>query len=220
MTATKAADFWQTVLAHADQLRLLSQLTPDEPGWQHAIKGVRQAGEVLADAVAAFDERLGIEIDNTPTQDGSAIRLAVTCNGDPDGVDAVLALTAAAPALPDGLIVHAFKPPVPKEVMADFGVIEFADTEVRFQDVRYVAAPSEDSPGRYDIVCFLAPEAAIDVDENIPGITVAAVVLGMGLGELKVMKLVARLGVLLTNEPPANSVSAWELADRLYSTSH
>jgi hypothetical protein len=195
-------------------------LTPDAPGWQEAVEGIRQAGEVLADAAAAFDEQLGIEIDNAPMQDGSAIRLAVTCNGDPQGVEAVLALTAAAPVLPAGLIVNAFKPPVPKEVLADFGVMEFADTEVQFQDVRYVASPSGDSPGRYDIACFLPPEAATEFDDDVPGITVAALVLGMGLGELKVMTLVARLGVLLTSEPPADSVSAWDLADRLHGASH
>lgn len=217
MNPTKAADFWQAVLAHADQLRLPAQLTPDAPEWQKAVEGLRRAGEVLADAAAAFDERLGVEIDNTPTQDSAAIRLSVTCNGDPDGVDSVLELTAAAPPLPAGLVVNAFKPPVPKEVLAEFGVMEFAGTEVTFQDVRYVAAPSEDIPGRYDVVCFLPPEAATEFDEDNPGITVAALVLGMGLGELNVMTHVARLGVLVTSKLPADSVTAWDLADKLSS---
>jgi hypothetical protein len=220
MNPIKAADFWQAVLAHADQLRLPAQLTPDAPGWQKAVEGIRRAGEVLADAAAAFDEHLGIEIDNTPTQDGAAIRLSVTCNGDPDGVNAVLALTAAAPPLPAGLVVNAFKPPVPKEVLAEFGVMEFAGTEVEFRKVKYRAAPSEDILGHYDIVCFLPPEAATEFDEDIPGITVAALVLGMGLGELKVMTLVARLGVLLTGKAPQDSVSVWDLADQLHGASH
>jgi hypothetical protein len=221
MNEIKAAEFWQAVQAHAVQLRAPSQLNPNAPGWEDAIEGVRKAGEILADAAAAFDEYLSVEIDNTLTQDGAAIRLTVTCNGDPDGVDAVLALTAAVPALPAGLLVNAFKPPVPRQVLADFSTMDFAGTEVQFQDVRYVAAPSAESPGRYDISCFLPPEAATVLDDDIPGITVAALVLGMGLGELKMMTLMARLGVLLTTEPPASSLSAWELADRLSgSTGH
>ena len=215
MNETRAAEFWQAVLAHADQLRVPSQLNPEAPGWQEAIKDVKEAAEVLANAAAAFDEHLSVEIDNTPTQDGAAVRLAITCNGDPDGMEAVLALTTSAPALPAGLLVNAFKPPVPREVLADFSTMDFAGIEVRFQDVRYVAASSVENPGRYDIGCFLPPEAATVFDDDIPGITVAALVLGMGLGELKTMMLVARLGVLLTREPPADSLSAWELADRL-----
>ena len=53
------------------------------------------------------------------------------------------------------------------------------------------------------------------LDDDISGVTVAAIALGMGLGELGVMTLVARLGVLVTSQPPANGVTAWELADQL-----
>ena len=215
MDQTKAAEFWQDVLAHADALRAPSRLSPDAPEWAEAIEDVAEVVERLAEAAAAFDERLSVEIDNTPTQDGGAVRLAITCHGDPQGMDAVLALTAAAPALPAGLLVSAFKPPVPREVLAEFNAMDFAGTEVRFQDVRYVAAPSQSKPGRYDVGCFLPPEAVTAFDDDVPGMTVAALVLGMGLGELKVMTLVGRLGVLLTGSPPADGVSAWELADHL-----
>ncbi|NML18034.1 hypothetical protein [Azohydromonas caseinilytica] len=215
MNPDKAADFWQAVLAHADLLRAPALSHPDAPDWEEAIAAVSHAVDVLAEAAAAFDERLSVEIDNTPMQDGAAVRLAVTCHGDPQGMEAVLALTGTAPALPADLLVSAFKPPVPREVLAEFSSMDFAGTEVQFQDVRYVAAPSEETPGRYDIGCFLPPSAATEFDADVPGISVAALVLGMGLGELKVMTLVARLGVLLTSEPPPDSVSAWELAEQL-----
>jgi hypothetical protein len=167
--------------------------------------------EALNAAAHEVDERLGVEATQAPVPDGSRIQLAVTCGCNAEAIDAVLALVAAAPALPAGLTVCAFKPPVPGEVIAGFGTMQFAGREVAFDAVRFIARPSEGGAGRYDVVCFVPDEAQTPFDEGVPGSMAVQMVLGMGIGELKLMTCIGQIGVFLTDEPPAAAVTSWEL---------
>ena len=211
MDHAKAAGFWQTVLEQADALRAPLSCEPDDAGWEHAANQVTAAMETLNAAVREVDERLGVEAAQAPVQDGGLIQIAVTCGCNAEAIDVVQALVAAAPALPAGLTACAFKPPVPAQVISSFGAMQFAGQEVAFDAVRFIARPSEDEAGKYDIVCFAPNEAQTPFDEGVPGSMAVQMVLGMGIGELKLMTCIGRIGVVLSDEPPAASLTSWEL---------
>jgi hypothetical protein len=219
MDHAKAAGFWQTVLEHSDALRAPLSCDPEDAGWDHVVDQVTAAMEALNAAVREVDERLGVEAAQAPVPDGSLIQLAVTCGCNAETIDAVLALVAAAPALPAGLTVCAFKPPVPAEVISGFGTMQFAGQEVAFDAVRFIARPSEDEAGKYDVVCFAPNEAQTPFDEGVPGSMAVQMVLGMGIGELKLMTRIGQIGVELTDEPPAVAVTSWELNELMERTS-
>jgi hypothetical protein len=211
MNHDKAAGFWQAVLEQADALRAPLSCDPGDAEWDHAVARVTAAMEALDTAAREVDERLGVEAAQAPEQDGSLIQLAITCRCNAEAIDAVLALVAAAPALPTGLTVCAFKPPVPAQVMSGFGPMQFAGQEVAFDAVRFIAQPSEEDEGKHDIVCFAPKQAQTPFDEGVPGSMAVQMVLGMGIGELKLMTRIGRIGVVLTDEIPAAAVPSWEL---------
>lgn len=211
MDQAKAANFWQTVLEQADVLRAPLSCTPDDAGWDQVVTQVTAAMESLDTAVREVDERLGVEATQAPVPDGGLIQLAITCGCNVDAMDAVVALVDAAPALPARLAVCAFKPPVPAEVISSFGTMQFAGKEVAFDAIRFIARPSEDEPGKYDIVCFAPTEAQTPFDEGVPGSMAVQMVLGMGIGEFKLMTGIGQIGVVLSDDPPAEAVPSWEL---------
>lgn len=204
-----AAGFWQTVREQADALRAPLSTSPDEAGWDDVVAQVGAAMEVLEAAVREVDERLGVEA--TQAQDAGNVQLAITCGCNVEAMDEVLALVAAAPALPAGLSAVAFKQPVPAEVISGFGNMEFAGQEVAFDAVRFIARPAESGNGRYDIVCFAPSQVETPFDEGVPGSMAVQMVLGMGIGELKLMTRIGQIGVVLTDEPPQGAMTSWEL---------
>lgn len=46
-----------------------------------------------------------------------------------------------------------------------------------------------------------------------PGALVAGVLLSMGIGELRVMTRVSRIGIAVTNHPPPKAIRAWDLVE-------
>lgn len=215
MEQAKAANFWQTVLEQADVLRAPLSCTPDDAGWDQVVTQVTAAMEALDAAVREVDERLGVEATQAPVPEGGLILLAITCGCNVDAMDAVVALVEAAPALPDRLTVCAFKPPVPAEVISSFGTMQFAGQEVAFDAIRFIARPSEDEAGKYDIVCFAPNEAQTPFDEGVPGSMAVQMVLGMGIGEFKLMTCIGQIGVVLNDDPPAEAVTSWELNEQM-----
>jgi hypothetical protein len=207
------------VLEQADALRAPLSCNPEDAEWDHAVTQVTAAMEALNAAAREVDERLGVEAAQAPVPDGSLMQIAVTCGCNAEAIDAVLALVAAAPALPAGLTVCAFKPPVPAQVISGFGTMQFAGQEVAFDAVRFIARPSEDGVGKYDVVCFAPSEAQTPFDEGVPGSMAVQMVLGMGIGELKLMTRIGQIGVVLTDEPPAAALTSWELNEIMERTS-
>jgi hypothetical protein len=215
MNHEKARSFWNTVLLHADVLRAPLEAEPATPDWELAVEKATDFVPVLDDAAKEVDQRLSVEIEQVPTSSGSALLLAVSCGCDPEGMDSVLDLVANAPVLPAGLKTCAFKPPLPREAAESFGAVEIADKQVVVSAVRYLAKPSASEPGAFDVACFVPTTAVTDMDHGIPGSLASQLVLGMGIGELKLMTRVARIGVAVTDVPPAAAVTAWELNEIL-----
>ena len=215
MNHEKAREFWDIVQSHADVLRAPLHVEPGTPDWEQAVAKATDIVPVLDDAAKDVDQRLSVEIEQVPAEGGSAILLAISCGCDPEGMDVVLALVADAPLLPTGLSTCAFKPPIPREAAEGFGAMEIADKQVAVSAVRYLARPSASEPGAYDIACFVPTAAVTDMDHGIPGSLASQLVLGMGIGELKLMTRIAKIGVAVTDTPPAAAVSAWELNEIL-----
>jgi hypothetical protein len=55
--------------------------------------------QTLRDAVANIAPLLTVEVDQVPADDSALMRIAISCNYDPDGIEAVQALVAATPAI-------------------------------------------------------------------------------------------------------------------------
>ena len=215
MNQQQATGFWNTVRAHADVLRAPAHLAPESVEWGEAVEAAIDKLEAIDAAARAFDERLSVEINQVPTQEGSTVLLAVSCGCDPEGIDAVRTLMDAAPELPAGLSACAFKPPVPREMAESQGPMDLVGKEVDVTAVRYMAKPSDAEPGAFDIACFVPPGAVTDMDQGVPGSLASQLVLGMGIGELKLMTKVARIGVAVTDAPPAGAVTSWDLDELL-----
>jgi hypothetical protein len=215
MNQQEASGFWDTVLAHADVLRAPALLTPESFEWSQAVDEAMDKVDLIDDAARAFDQRLSVEFNQVPAGEGSTVLLAVSCGCDPAGIDTVRALVDAAPALPAGLSACAFKPAVPWALAEGQGPMDLLGKEVVVQTLRYMAKPSADEPGAFDIACFVPTAAVTDMDQGVPGSLASQLVLGMGIGELKLMTKVARIGVAVTAAPPADAVTAWELDELL-----
>lgn len=215
MNQDQAAGFWNTVQAHADVLRAPAHLSPESVEWGEAVEAAIDKLEAIDTAARVFDERLSVEINQVPTGEGSTVLLAISCGCDPAGMDAARTLVEAAPELPPGLSACAFKPPVPREVAESQGPMDLAGKEVDVTAVRYMAKPSEAEPGAFDIACFVPSGAVTDMDQGVPGSLASQLVLGMGIGELKLMTKVARIGVAVTDAPPAGAVTSWDLEELL-----
>jgi hypothetical protein len=211
MNRETTVNFWKTVLAHADVLCAPLQFELDTPEWEQAVEVATDLMPVLDDAAREVDSRLSVELNQVPHGSGTAIQMAVSCGCDPEGIETVLAVVEAAPALPSGLKACAFKPPMPQEAAQGIGAMEIADKQVPIGAVRFLAKPSASEPGAFDIACFVPAAAVTDMDHGIPGSLASQLVLGLGIGEFKLMTRIARIGVAVTDMPPAAAVTAWEL---------
>jgi hypothetical protein len=49
--------------------------------------------------------------------------------------------------------------------------------------------------------------------EGLPGALVADITLSMGIGELRVMTRVNRIGIAVTNQAPPEAIRAWDLIE-------
>jgi hypothetical protein len=215
MNHEKMGKFWATVLSHTDVLCAPLHVEPGTSEWEQAIETASDVVALLDDAAKEVDQHLSVEIEQVPAGSGRATLLAISCGFDPEGIDAVLALADAVPALPAGLHTCAFRPPIPKEVAEGFGTMEIADKQVALGALRYLAKPSLTEPGAYDIACFVPSAAVTDMDHGVPGSLASQLVLSIGIGELRLMTRVAKIGVAVTDAPPAAAVRSWELNEIL-----
>jgi hypothetical protein len=79
--------------------------------------------------------------------------------------------------------------------------------------VRFLAEPSLTAPGAFDLACFVPSSAVTEMDpQGLPGALVADVTLNMGIGEMRMMTRVSRIGIAVTDHPPPESIQAWDLA--------
>jgi hypothetical protein len=142
------------------------------------------------------------------------LRIVISCNDDPDGIEAVQELVAAAPAMPPRIQICAFTPPVPKQVARELTWVNIIGTKVQAQKVRFMAEPSAAAPGTFDVTCFVPSSAVSEFDpQDIPGALVARFMLDMGIGELRLMTRVRSIDVEVTDQPPSETILAWDLID-------
>lgn len=215
MDPNKARAFWQTVMNSKATLCGLLDALPNEYGFQERIQRIGQVVQMLRDAAAAeIDPLLTIEVDQVPAADSAVLRIAVGCNHDSDGIDAVQALVAAAPTMPPRIQVCAFTPPMPREMARELTSLEILGKEVPVQQVRFMAEPSAAAPGTFDLACFVPSSAVTEMDPpGLPGAVVADIMLSMGIGELRVMTRVSRIGIAVTDLPPPDAIPAWDLVE-------
>jgi hypothetical protein len=165
-------------------------------------------------AVADVDPLLTVEVDQVPANDSAVLRIAIGCNHDPDGIEAVQQIVAAAPAMPPHIQVCAFAQPMPKEMARELASLDILGRKIPVQKVRFMAEPSSMAPGTFDIACFVPDSAVTEMDpEHLPGALVADITLNMGIGELRVMTRVSRIGTAVTNQPPPEAIHAWDLIE-------
>jgi hypothetical protein len=214
MDQGKARDFWKTVMNHEAELCAVLDAAPTDHRLQEGLQRIGRVVQTLRDAAVDIDPLLTVEVDQVPADDSTVLRIAVSCNHDPEGIETVQALVAAAPAMPPRIEVCAFTPPTPKEMARELASLEILGKEVPVQQVRFMAEPSTAAPGTFDVACFVPTSAVTDMDvEPIPGALVAHIVLSMGIGELRVMTRVRSIGIAVTNQAPPEAVPAWDLIE-------
>ncbi len=214
MDQGKARDFWKTVVDHGVELCELLDASRTDQGFQEGLQRIGRTVQRLRDAAADIDPLLTVEVDQVPAHDSAVLRIAISCNHDPDGIEAVQALVASAPAMPPRIEVCAFMPPTPKEMARELNSLEILGKEVPVQQVRFMAEPSAAVPGTFDVACFVPESAVTAMDpKDLPGALVADILLSMGIGELRVITRVTSMGVAVTNQPPPEAVHAWDLAE-------
>lgn len=220
MDQDKARDFWKTVVDHGAELAALLDASPTGHGLQEGIRRIGRVVQTLRDAAADIDPLLTVEVDQVVAGDSAVLRIAVSCNHDPDGIETVQELVAAAPAMPPRIQVCAFTQPTPKEMARELASLEILGRDVSIQKVRFLAEPSTAAPGTFDVACFVPQSAVTDEDpEDVPGALVANIVLSLRIGELRVMTRVSSLGIAVTDRPPPEAIPAWDLVDIINSAS-
>ncbi|WP_028997119.1 hypothetical protein [Azohydromonas australica] len=100
MDQGKARDFWQIVVDGGATLCKLLDASLTDQGLQEGLQRIGRIVQRLRDAAADLDPLLTVEVDHVPAADGTVRRISVSCNHDPNGIEAVQALVAAAPAMP------------------------------------------------------------------------------------------------------------------------
>ncbi|WP_028997120.1 hypothetical protein [Azohydromonas australica] len=74
-----------------------------------------------------------------------------------------------------------------------------------------MAEPSSTAPGT---ACSVLSSAVIEMGpQGLPGALVADVMLNMGIGELRVMTRVSRIGIAVTDHAPTKAIQAWDLVE-------
>jgi hypothetical protein len=219
MDQDKACDFWKTVVDHGVELCELLDASPTDQGLQESLQRIGRIVQRLRDAVTDIDPLLTVEVDQVPAADSAVLRIAISCNHDPAGIEAVQALVAAAPPMPPRLQVCAFEQPIPTQLAHELGLIGIRGREIPLHHVRFLAKPSAVAPGTFDLACCVPAAAVSDLDqEKVPGALVAHIVLSMGIGELRVMTRVRSIGIAVTDQPPPGSLNAWDLVEVIDST--
>ncbi|WP_156901790.1 hypothetical protein [Azohydromonas australica] len=214
MDQDKARDFWKTVVDAGGTLCALLDASPNDQGLQEGLQHIGWIVQTLRDAAADIDPLLTIEVDQVPAADSAVLRISVSCNHDPDGIDAVQALVAAAPAMPPRIQLCAFTPPTPREMAHELASLEILGKEIPVQQVRFMAAPNTAVPGTFDVACFVPSVAVTEMDpQDVPGALVADVMLNMGIGELRLMTRVRSIGIAVTDQPPPEAIPAWDLVE-------
>jgi hypothetical protein len=212
MDQDKARNFWKTVVDHGVELCELLDASPTEPEIQEGLLHIGRIVQMLRDAATDIDPLLTVELDQVPANDSAVLRIAISCNHDPKGIEAVQQLVAAAPAMPAHIQVCAFAQPMPKEMARELASLEVLGRKIPVQKVRFMAEPSSIAPGTFDIACFVPDSAVTEMDpEGLPGALVADITLSMGIGELRVMTRVSRIGIAVTNQAPPDAIEAWDL---------
>ena len=212
MDPNKARDFWRMVEDAAGTLCAVLDTSSSDHGLQRGIRHIGRLVQKLRSAAADIDPLLTVEVDQIPADDATVLRIAVSCNHDPVGIEAVQELVAAAPPMPPRIQACAFVQPMPKEMAHGLGTIEIHGREVKLHQVRFLAEPSTIAPGTFDVVCFVPTSALTEMDlQDVPGALVANVVLSMGIGELRSMTRVRSIGIAMTDRPPPDSVNAWDV---------
>lgn len=214
MDQDKARQFWTTVADHGPALCAVLDASAVATDLQPSITRIGCIVETLRDALADVDPLLRVGVDQVPANDGAVLRIAISCNHDPEGIETVQALVAAAPVMPPRIRVCAFSQPLPREMVRGLGPLEFLGHDVPIDQARFVAQPSPTGPGTFDIACFVPDCAVTDLDpEDVPGALFANIALSLGIGELRVMTRVGRIGISVTDHAPAEAVQAWDLVD-------
>jgi hypothetical protein len=214
MDADKVHDFWQRVLQHSATLAAMLDATVPDHAVQAGIRRIGRIVQTLRSAAADIDPLLSVEVDQVPTDDNAVLRIAISCNHDPAGIEAVQALVAAAPPMPPRLQVCAFAQPIPTQLAHELGLIGIRGREIPLHHVRFLAEPSAAAPGTFDLACCVPAAAVSELDpERVPGALVAHIVLSMGIGELRVMTRVRSIGIAVTDQPPPGSLNAWDLIE-------
>jgi hypothetical protein len=146
--------------------------------------------QTLRNAAADIDLLLTVAVDQVPDDDSTVLRLAASCNRDPDGIEAVQEIVAAAPALPPRVRARAFTQPTLKQMARELGLLEIRGEEVPVQQKRFMAEPSATAPGAFDVACFVPHLPVTEMNpQSVPGTLVADIMQCMGIGELRVMTL-------------------------------
>lgn len=210
LTKAKAAKFWTVVQGHVKGLQATAQALSDPATRDAATQQLYDLAPVLGKAAQQFHKELGVEFNPVSPPEGSLLEILVTCDGNGAGADAVRELVAAAPALPPGLNVRAFRPPMPPEVI-QASEVEVAGKSVKLSDIRYAATPSAQRAGRYDIQCFVPWQAVAPQDRVSPGSVIAMLALGHGIGEERLLEKVGEVRIELTFKPAEQGVPSWEL---------
>jgi hypothetical protein len=210
LTKAKAAKFWAVAQGHVKELLATAQALSDAATHDAATQRLYELAPVLGKAAQQFHRELGVEFNPISPPEGSRLEILITCDGNGAGADAVRELVAAAPALPAGLNVRAFRPPMPPEVI-QASEVEVAGKAVKLSDIRFAAAPSAQHAGRYDIQCFVPWQAVAPQDRGQPGSVIAMLALGHGIGEERLLEKVGEVRIELTFKPAEQGVPSWEL---------
>ncbi|WP_029002012.1 hypothetical protein [Azohydromonas australica] len=133
MDPHKAREFRQTVLNNSARLRAVLDAVPTSHGLQQGLQRIGQIVQTLRNPVADIDPLLTVKVDSIPAGDSAVLRIAIGCNHDPDGIETVQALVAAAPAMPPRIQIFAFTQPTPKEMAREFTSLEVLGRDVPFQ---------------------------------------------------------------------------------------
>lgn len=214
LVRTKAARFWSVVQGQVKELQLTAQRLADPATHEAATQRLYELAPVLGKAAKQFNRELSVEFNPISPPPGSRLEILVTCDGNGAGMAAVQDLVALAPALPTGLNVRAFRPPMPPQVI-EASEVEIGGKKVKLADLRYVATPSAVHAGRLDILCYAPWQAVTPDDRGHPGSVVAMLALGHGVGEERLLTKVGEVRIELTFQPAEQGVRSWELIPAL-----
>jgi hypothetical protein len=216
MDQAKVERFWQAMLDQGNALNELLAAPPSVFKAHEAFELICEIEEMMRGAIHDIDPLLSADLELGNSNGDRVLMISITCHDNPAGIEAVQKLVAVAPAIPPCFQVRAFRPPMSREMMCEHGSLMVQGMEVQVEQVRFVALPSHDAPGTFEIACFVPPSSKTEVDpEKVPGAFAAYTVLSMGIGELRFMTRIQRIKVAVTQQVPDEAVFAWNLVELL-----